>query len=219
MVLFAYKIDATKDFTLRKEGEIVKNIRNRNIFSFLLGVILGAIIFGEIITVLAATLLAKDVAYTPEETSWNVDNVEDAINDLYIRAKDYKKLDTTTTATSNNILKGFTAYDSDGNLITGNLSTDCVNGSFVCDSSCSTSSGKQILSYFPTTFVLRLTSGTSQGDLYIYNSSVDSLVQHYSSTLDKVTTDLKWFKVNDKFVINGWGTYINGTKIYYTACR
>lgn len=51
----------------------------KNIFYF----ILGAIIFGGIGTVLAATLLATDVAYTPEDNTWEVNNVQEAIDDLY----------------------------------------------------------------------------------------------------------------------------------------
>ena len=52
------------------------------IFTF----VLGAIIFGGIGTVVAATILAKDVTYPPKDTSWKVSNVEDAIDSLYTKA-------------------------------------------------------------------------------------------------------------------------------------
>ena len=56
-----------------------KIFKKSNIFSFML----GAIIFGGIGTVFAYTILAKDVGYTPKDTTWKVDNVKEAIDDLY----------------------------------------------------------------------------------------------------------------------------------------
>ena len=60
----------------------MKRMIKNPIFAF----ILGAIIFGGIGTVVAATILAKDVSYTPKDTTWKVDNVKDAIDDLYTKA-------------------------------------------------------------------------------------------------------------------------------------
>ena len=54
-------------------------MRKSNIFSF----IVGAILFGCIGTVAAYNMLAKDVKYTPKDSTWNVNNVEDAIDELY----------------------------------------------------------------------------------------------------------------------------------------
>ena len=54
-------------------------MKKSNIFSF----IVGAVLFGGIGVVAAYNMLAKDIKYTPSDTSWNVDNVEDAIDDLY----------------------------------------------------------------------------------------------------------------------------------------
>lgn len=96
-----------------------KIFKKSNIFSFLL----GAIIFGSVVGVSAYSIFATDIEYTPKDITWNVDNVESALDDLYIKAKTYKKLDTQTTANSNYILDGYTAYDNNGNLITGNMST------------------------------------------------------------------------------------------------
>ena len=52
----------------------------------LLTFILGALIFGSIGVVSAYTIFANDIGYTPKDTSWEVDNVKDAIDDLYIEA-------------------------------------------------------------------------------------------------------------------------------------
>ena len=60
----------------------------------ILGIIIGAIIFGSI-GVLGANYLykANEVSYTPEDSEFEVDNVEDAINDLYsLTNKDYFRL-------------------------------------------------------------------------------------------------------------------------------
>ena len=40
-------------------------------------------IFGSIGVVSAYTILANDIGYTPKDTTWEVDNVKDAIDDLY----------------------------------------------------------------------------------------------------------------------------------------
>ena len=56
----------------------MKKILKNPLFSF----ILGSIIFGGIGTVFAYSILAEDVGYTPKDTTWEVDNVSDAIDDL-----------------------------------------------------------------------------------------------------------------------------------------
>ena len=60
----------------------MKKFLTSRIFAF----ILGAIIFSGVTGVIAATIMAKDVSYTPKDTTWNVDNVEDAIDSLYTKA-------------------------------------------------------------------------------------------------------------------------------------
>ena len=62
-----------------------------------------------------ATYLASEVEYNKNGQA----KVADALDDLYAKTKDYKKLDTTTTANSNDIISGKTAYDNLENLIIG----------------------------------------------------------------------------------------------------
>lgn len=50
--------------------------------------VLGALIFGGIGVVSAYTILASDIGYTPKDTTWEVDNVEDAIDDLYSKVSE-----------------------------------------------------------------------------------------------------------------------------------
>ena len=50
---------------------------------YAIGFILGAILFSGI-GVAAYTLLSSDVSFSPENSKWQVGNVEDALNSLYI---------------------------------------------------------------------------------------------------------------------------------------
>ena len=63
--------------------KIVKKI---NILSF----ILGAIIFGSISLVSAYTLFASSTDFTPTDANWDAENVQSAIDDLYLKCN--KKL-------------------------------------------------------------------------------------------------------------------------------
>ena len=53
-----------------------------NVKSMLLGVLLSGLVFG-VINVVAVTLTAKDIKFTSNDSEWEVDNVNDAIDDLY----------------------------------------------------------------------------------------------------------------------------------------
>ena len=78
-----------------------KIFRKSNIFSFLL----GAVIFSGITGVTAYTILASDVGFTPKNNSWKVDNLSDAIDDLYAKAKPtYTGTTTFTPTTSNQVI-------------------------------------------------------------------------------------------------------------------
>lgn len=61
----------------------MKRIIKNPIFTFILGIILTSSI-----TVVAYTTLAKDIGYTPKDNTWEVDNVKDAIDQLYTKAND-----------------------------------------------------------------------------------------------------------------------------------
>lgn len=59
----------------------MKLFKKDNILAFLL----GAVIFGSIGVVSAYSILANDIGYTPNDTTWEVDNVKNAIDDLYTK--------------------------------------------------------------------------------------------------------------------------------------
>ena len=77
-------------------------------------------------TVIASNYLASEVVY-------NDTTVENALNELYTVHETYKNLTSETTASSNDILNGKTAYNSSGELITGsndgsiNIGTPIIN--------------------------------------------------------------------------------------------
>ena len=66
----------------------MKKIFKSRVFAF----ILGAILFGSIGVVSAYTILANDIGYTPSNTTWEVSNVKDAIDDLYSKNISIDKL-------------------------------------------------------------------------------------------------------------------------------
>ncbi len=50
----------------------------------IIGIIIG-IVVGTISTVVASSYIASNIAYTPKDSTWKVDNVEDAIDELYTK--------------------------------------------------------------------------------------------------------------------------------------
>ena len=55
---------------------------------FILGIVLGIVLTGSIAGVVALNYNAKEIGFTSNDSSWNVNNVEDALKDLK-KKKDY----------------------------------------------------------------------------------------------------------------------------------
>ena len=97
----------------------MKQIIKNPLFTF----VLGAFLFSGV--TYAATVLASNVTYDNANSGINANNVQDAIDSLYTKANNptipanYKELSTVTTATSDKILSGYTAYNNNGELLTG----------------------------------------------------------------------------------------------------
>jgi hypothetical protein len=66
----------------------MKKIKKNHIFAF----ILGAITFGSIGAVSAYTIVSKDITYTPKDATWNVNNVSDALDNLYTSVDTYARI-------------------------------------------------------------------------------------------------------------------------------
>ena len=61
----------------------MKKVLKSRVFIF----IATAVVFSSIGGVVASQILATNVSYTPSDNSWNVNNVNSAINDLYDKTK------------------------------------------------------------------------------------------------------------------------------------
>ena len=94
-----------------------------NIKSTIIGFTIGIIVSG--ITAYAVDQIASsNVTYTPSDNTWtNIDSVDDALDSLYTVAKTYKKLDTNTNVEASKMLYNTTAYNKNGQLVTGNIPT------------------------------------------------------------------------------------------------
>ena len=133
----------------------------------------------------------------------------------------YKLLNTPTTAQVNNILSGFTAYDNDGNLITGTLSTNCVKGYF------DKSANSQISINFgfnPSSFTFIFTNDSvKQG--YEYNQVTETIYRYKVNTnsTTEFTAAGQTISINGNIVQSNFSTagtpYKNSYRVYYMGCN
>ena len=134
----------------------------------------------------------------------------------------YKSLTTTTTATASDLLAGKTAYDNNGNLITGNISTNCVSGTFTC-STCTTSNGQLIASIInPTQITIFNNSYKNLQYIFYYNKNISSNVLFSTSDSNSYlhvssTFEAKFKVLNNKLYIYNFAA--EGTTWYYTICK
>ena len=136
----------------------------------------------------------------------------------------YKNLITTTTATQQDILSGKTAYDNNGNLITGSVSADCIKGSFVWNDSYSTN-GYKVASFNPAFFAITSYNiKNSSRYLWYYNKSTDSS-NFYSITFGSNAPQSVSLSSSTSFVVNNgltlkWGTNTwTGQTVNYVICK
>lgn len=64
----------------------------KDIKKYLIGIIIGLVISSASMVV-AYSLNSSDVGFTPKNSNWQVSNVEEAVNDLYIQAFEDEKFD------------------------------------------------------------------------------------------------------------------------------
>lgn len=227
------------------------NLKSK-IFSFLL----GAILFGDV-GVLAGTMLAEDISFHPVNDNWQVNNIGEALDDLYDKVKPeyngitqitpttstqtlytkdkilnnniivsaipstYKNLSTNTTVSANNLLKGYTAYDNNGNLITGNISSSCISSTLKVTTECTTTTGCDFLDFEPASLSLYVKNDTAS--IWYYNKELNEwYVFYYSNSWKNSGTSIA---VSDRLKINKTTKLVNltsslvGKNIYYMACK
>ena len=95
---------------------VINKLKSNSLFIF----ILGGIVFGSIGIYGANIYESNEVEYTPTDSNWNVNTVNDAINSLYSMKEELDDLKSTGNATSVNILTGKTAVVQ-GSTITGTM--------------------------------------------------------------------------------------------------
>ncbi len=99
----------------------MKNILRSRIFTF----VVGAIIFSGITGVAAYNMLAKNINYTPHDTTWkksngdNITNVEEALDELYTATNNQKGATQVATLTT----QGATYTMQNDGYITGTIVT------------------------------------------------------------------------------------------------
>ena len=135
----------------------------------------------------------------------------------------YKNLNTQTTAQAGDILNGKTAYDNNGNLITGTHSSgSCISSSFICDSGCDGNAGQNIIDFRPSYFVL---SGTQSEYGYwwfsIYDATVSTTNTKYYDQFGNYSDDVA---SAGGLIISNNGVVIKNQeqlnkRMYYVACQ
>lgn len=229
----------------------MKKIFKNPIFTFAL----GALVFGGIAGVSAYNIFANDIGYAPQDSTWNVNNVKGAIDDLYAKVKPdynglttftpttsiqtiptnnkilrsniiinaipstYKNLTITTDVSSSNLLNGVKAYTSDGELVTGNISTNCISGSYIKPANSQININ---LGFTPTKAQIYFVDGGGK-KLVNYSSNIDNDFHTTNFTTNSITTTTASYGFeSNKFVsyFNTAGTaYQNSITIYFMACK
>ena len=107
------------------------------IFFFILGLMIAST------TTYALAIASKDVSYDNTTSGAAKTNVQEAIDELYVKFASFKKLNVQTTAGAGDILSGKTAYNTNGNLITGTYAIPPMTAVFQIGSNNSGSTRQQ----------------------------------------------------------------------------
>ncbi len=132
----------------------------------------------------------------------------------------FKELTQTTTVTANNLISGITAYDNNGNLITGTMGTNCVVGTFNCTGNCHTSTGMTLtgLDFVPTIFMSIKNDYTAM--TYFDTSKSDKFTVSYTG-IDVASSRIditRFFVLNNGVKLYNWSNEFEG-QTTYIACR
>ena len=193
----------------------------KNNIKIILAFIIGLVVAGSVSLVIAITYNASSITFTPIDNTWNVSNVQGAINDLSNISKTYKNLNTVTTATASDILNGKTAYNNLGQLITGNHS-DCILGSFNCTENCHTNEGIRVpnLNFEPNIFFSIKNDYTAFTYFNKNNSNKFAFAfTDGNSTNGILTLDISdFYRFDNGLILYNWGNAFDGNSTYI-ACR
>ena len=146
----------------------------------IIGFILGGLIFGSI-GIYAASYYAKDVSYEPSDASWEVNNVDEAINSLYSMKQELDTLKSVGDATSDDIAEGKTAVVK-GNLVTGTKSDSTTVIYLGTGNSFNLTSYEGYEKFTADNFIVEVYSGSvSSGHLDRYNGTLSCETSCYAT--------------------------------------
>ena len=230
----------------------MKKIIKNPLFTFLL----SAVIFGGLGAIIAVSIPAGSVTYSPADTSWQgINTVEKALNslkssvgtynsssvtpsttvqnlqtkgkvastDITVAAipSEYKKLNATTVEPKA-ILAGKTAYNGQGQLITG-TGTRCVSGSVPVTSSINTSSGLNLnTSISPTMFMVAYFSyGVGFVDVYVKSYNSNNYYEYkWNNAAGSSFNISTYYNLSGKLNVHGYSTQpSSNSTAYYLACE
>lgn len=164
----------------------------RNNIKTLMILLVGIIVGGT--TVFASTFLANDVSYTPQDNTFNVKNVGSALDKLY-----------------------------EMNLVSDTIDkTQCIHGSFNCDSNCTGSNGLLIEDEFEPSIAIVHTLDSRNVTTFIYDISDKNNIKYYQlggRTVNSIAFST-YFKVkNGAFYAHDFGASNNGIVWDYYVCK
>ena len=174
----------------------------------------GTVVNGSIST------FTPSASYTPTTTVQTL-----STNDKYMNGNitigaipsNYKELSTATTVTANKLLSGETAYDNNGNLITGNINTDCVSGTYNHEVN---TQWNIYLGFSPSRYMLTFDTGTGLNSaIYDVISNKIYIVRYYNDS----TIEWNWLSIHNNAITSNFattaGTYVRAFSISYMACK
>ena len=182
--------------------------------SRILLVIVTIILTGSISVYAAGRYYANQVDYEPSNPNFNVDNMADALDELYDKTKNYKNLSTPTDVNPSNLLSGIKAYNSNGELVTGNISTNCVSGKIEKGSG-----HRQLTNFKPSTFlVFSLDNGKNWGNYYNYEYNTTDQIDFNISNKIITTSKVTAYTISNNGLYIDWDT-TSYNNLLYIACK
>lgn len=163
--------------------------------------------------------------YLASEIEYKETTVEGALNDLYTVHETYKNLNINTDFTANDLISGKTAYNSNGELVTGNLEHNCVNGTINKPAS---SQLNIYLDFVPKSFIIYMKNPLSDNLIssFEYNQLTKKVYAHHIDSNSQVTSnESSVFSISGNNIVSSFATnssngyYKASTTVYYTACK
>lgn len=158
-------------------------------------------------TVIASNYLASEIVY-------NDTTVDQALDELYSVHETYKNLTSDTTVTPDKLLEGITAYNKNGELVTGTYNNHCIKGSFVCNSDCISNTGIELADFMPSQFFLY-----DNSYFVFYAQGHNNKAYYYDNYSQAYYTITDFYIKNNKFVIHDWSNSFSNRTINYIACK